>query len=236
MRVIYDLGAHNGDDVTYYLKKAERVVAVEADPALAEEMRERFAKEIAAGRLVIENYVVTTTSSGGEVPFYVHQGHSVLSQAARPDDTQMGVFKELRLPTKRIMDIVGANGAPYYIKIDLEGLDGPVLRELFAHGVFPPYLSAESHGIDIFCILVASGMYPSFKLMDGQSVGAVYSGRDVETDGGRVHHHFPGHCAGPFGNDIIGPWESAETFFKTLADAGLGWKDIHVSRLDAPER
>jgi hypothetical protein len=32
MKIIYDLGANNGDDIPYYLLKADTVVAVEANP------------------------------------------------------------------------------------------------------------------------------------------------------------------------------------------------------------
>lgn len=33
--LIFDIGANNGDDTAFYLKKGFRVVAIEADPALA---------------------------------------------------------------------------------------------------------------------------------------------------------------------------------------------------------
>jgi hypothetical protein len=39
--VIYDFGANNGDDIPYYLKKAELVVAVEANPSLCQKIEER---------------------------------------------------------------------------------------------------------------------------------------------------------------------------------------------------
>jgi hypothetical protein len=35
-KVIHDIGANNGDDIPYYLKKADIVVAVEADPVLCD--------------------------------------------------------------------------------------------------------------------------------------------------------------------------------------------------------
>jgi len=35
--IIYDVGMNNGDDCEYYLTKGYRVVAVEANPALASE-------------------------------------------------------------------------------------------------------------------------------------------------------------------------------------------------------
>ena len=50
--VIYDFRANNGDDVDYCLLKADKVVAVEANPTLANLIRERFADAIATDRLV----------------------------------------------------------------------------------------------------------------------------------------------------------------------------------------
>ncbi len=41
-KIIYDFGANNGDDIPYYLKKAELVVAVEANPSLCQKIEERF--------------------------------------------------------------------------------------------------------------------------------------------------------------------------------------------------
>ena len=35
MKIIYDIGANNGDDIGYYLKKADQVIAVEANPDLS---------------------------------------------------------------------------------------------------------------------------------------------------------------------------------------------------------
>src|SRR5687768_15869702 len=49
--VVYDVGANNGDDSEYYLKKGHRVVAIEAHPVLAKHIRTRFAGELQNGRL-----------------------------------------------------------------------------------------------------------------------------------------------------------------------------------------
>jgi predicted RNA methylase len=40
--VIYDFGANVGSNLGYYLAKADRVVAVEANPALCRAIEERF--------------------------------------------------------------------------------------------------------------------------------------------------------------------------------------------------
>ena len=41
-RLVYDVGVHRGDDTAYYLHKGYRVVGVEADPAMADHLRDRF--------------------------------------------------------------------------------------------------------------------------------------------------------------------------------------------------
>ena len=53
---------------------------------------------------------------------------------------------------------------------------------------------------------------------------------------GKEEYSFPANSAGPFGNDIIGPWISSENFFHLLAHKGLGWKDIHCSSIDIAEK
>jgi hypothetical protein len=53
--LIYDIGMHNGNDTAYYLFRGFRVVGVEANPLLVEQVRERFAAEIASNRLTVLN-------------------------------------------------------------------------------------------------------------------------------------------------------------------------------------
>jgi FkbM family methyltransferase len=235
MRVIYDVGSNNGDDIPYYLLKSDLVVAVEANPALAEGIRRRFSGAISSGNLIVENIVITV-AEGGQVPFYLHKSRHFLSQFGRPADNIIEQFEETSLPSKSLMNILDTYGSPLYIKIDVEGYDQKLLAELFKNRVFPAYLSAESHSIEVFSQLVANGGYTAFKLVDGASIPVVYNAYPVATRQGPVEHSFPFHSAGPFGNDIIGPWERPETFFYTLAQAGLGWKDIHVSNVDVAER
>jgi FkbM family methyltransferase len=236
MRVIYDVGSNNGDDIPYYLHKADLVVAIEANPALAEGIRRRFPNAINAGNLVVENIVITVADGDQNVPFYLHKSRHFLSQFGRPADNILEQFDEIYLPSKSLMKILSTYGSPLYIKIDVEGYDQKLLEELFRNRVFPAYLSAESHSIEVFAQFVANGGYTAFKLVDGASIPVVYNAHPVSGVKGVVEHSFPFHSAGPFGNDIIGPWERPETFFYTLAQAGLGWKDIHVSNVDVAER
>jgi FkbM family methyltransferase len=233
--IIYDVGSNNGDDIPYYLLKSDLVVAIEANPGLCDVIRRRFASEIQAGRLVVENCVVTADAHA-PVDFYLHKTSHVLSQMPEPDEGRRHLFNRVELPGVPIHHLIERHGHPHYVKIDLEHLDAAILNALFDRGIFPDYLSAESHSVDVFSLLVARGGYDSFKLVDGHTVPKVYGDRAIESIHGNPvsHYAFPVHSAGPFGPDVDGDWMSAEAFFRYLAIQGMGWKDVHATRCHAP--
>jgi len=235
--VIYDIGANNGDDIPYYLMKADLVVAVEANPTLCTQMRQRFAAAIQANHLVIENCVAIDSAQAEEVDFYLHNSEHVLSQLIAPSPQDRADFSRCRLPARPISDLIAQYGSPHYIKIDIEGFDAPLLRAIFAGGVPPPYISAECQNIEVFQVLLEKGGYRAFKLVEGQTVSAVYSKRQISClrSPQSVEYSFPYHSAGPFGNDVDGNWMTPENFMKLLAFSGLGWKDIHATRIDAAD-
>jgi FkbM family methyltransferase len=235
MKIIYDVGANNGDDIPYYLHKADFVVAIEANPVLSGAIIERFPTEVSAGRLVVESCAVTVDSTEAAVPFYIHKRYHVQSQVPRPPDDQIGEFEKIDVPSKSLISIINNYGTPHYIKIDVERYDKILLKGLFRHAIFPAYVSAESHEIEVFATFVSYGGYKAFKLVDGPTIPHVYGHHKISTIFGPIDYSFPDHSAGPFGNDIEGQWLTASTFFKVLADAGLGWKDIHVSNVDLPQ-
>lgn len=234
-RIIFDFGANNGDDIPYYLLKADRVVAVEANPVLADQIRIRFADAIAGGRLVVESCALTVEASAPAVPFYVHRTNHVLSQFPEPGGPGRAQFDRITVPAVNVVELIRRYGAPHYVKIDIEHYDQAILRALFLNGVTPPYISAESHSIDVFAMLVALGGYQAFKLVDGRSVPTRYRNAAIRTLAGEARYDFPEHSAGPFGEDVAGPWMTRNNFFRVLAFAGLGWRDIHASRVDAPD-
>jgi len=227
-KVIYDFGANNGDNIEYYLKKCDILVAVEANPILCEIIESRFGDEISNGCLVVENCVLTDDSNSGDVFFYRHKTNHVLSQYPAP--VNIDKFEKIVLPSKSVIDIIRKYGDPYYIKIDIEHYDEKILESLFSHGIMPEFISAESHTINIFCLLVGLGNYRAFKLVDGPTVSKVYSKHTIVTiDNHTVVHSFPHHSAGPFGDDIQGEWLTSDRLFSKLSSEGLGWKDIHAS-------
>jgi FkbM family methyltransferase len=234
-KVIYDFGSNNGDDLPYYLKRSDLVIAVEANPTLCDQIRTRFAEEIGKGRLIVENCVLTVDQDGTNVPFYVHRTDHVLSQFPEPAPKALADFERMWLPSKNVVGLIRKHGEPYYIKIDIEHYDQVILRALFENGIRPPFISSESHSIEIFALLLTLGGYGSFNLVDGRSIPLRYSDHTIRTTQGPEQYTFPRHSAGPFGDDIKGPWLPAESFFTLLALEGLGWKDIHASTLIAPD-
>lgn len=237
MKVIYDIGANNGDDIPYYLIKADLVVAVEANPGLCEQMTSRFSCEIRNDRLVVVNCVVTDTNVSGGINFYIHKSNHVLSQVAPPCPRDADCFDEVVLPALPIIDLVRKYGDPHYIKIDIEGCDAKILRSLFNEGVTPPFISAEAHSAEIFALLVSCGGYSAFKLVDGGSVAKQYARRLIfqSTTRDQVPYSFPYHSAGPYGDDIDGKWMTTENFMRRLAFEGFGWKDIHATNMVAAD-
>lgn len=228
--VIYDFGMNNGDDVEYYLLKADRVVGVEANPFLCDFVLKRFSSEIETGRLTVLNVALSDCDSNKPLTFYVHNHNHVLSQLPMPAPHLLNEFTPIQVACRTPASIITEYGDPRYVKIDVEHFDAQVLQNLFAADIYPPEISAESHSIQIFSQFVVNG-YNSFSLVEGSTVTRDYGNARIATaDGPRVFR-FRSHSAGPFGEDIRSPWEDADTFFHTLAIAGLGWKDIHASRV-----
>lgn len=227
--IIYDFGANNGDDIPYYLKKADLVVAVEANPSLCQVIGERFAGEIAAGRLRVENCVLVSPGSPQEVHFYLHKRRHVLGQFPEPDPSVAHDYTRILLPSQSAVEVIRKHGDPYYIKIDIEGCEEAILTDLFHGGIRPPFISAESHSIVAFASLVSLGRYRAFKLVDGASVAKKYRNHPIAVNGASELYSFPPHSAGPFGGDIAGGWMNADDMFALLAAEGLGWKDIHAT-------
>lgn len=137
-----------------------------------------------------------------------------------------------------IGQLIRKHGEPYYIKIDIEGYDEAILGVLADLAIKPPYISAESHTLGVLKILSNRIGYKSFKLVNSQSVGKVYATRRIFSpiEAKTIKHSFPNHSAGPFGDDIYGPWLNKDSLLKILAMQGLGWKDIHATTVQAPQQ
>jgi|SRR5579884_2021973 len=193
---------NNGDDTEYYIKKGYRVVAVEANPSLCEHARIKFEQAIKLHRLFIHNVAVWTEY--GRRSFFVNQKNDHWSSLdpgwARRDDTSC---HEIVMDCVPLSHLIALHGVPLYLKIDIEGVDELVVRQLQGQEYLPLYVSMEDcrFGYEYMKALNDLG-YTDFKLLDQGGLGSL-------TDAS-IGHRFRLGSSGPFGEDIPGPWLSYE--------------------------
>jgi FkbM family methyltransferase len=230
--VIFDFGANHGEDIDYYLSRASKVIAVEADPNLAVIIRDRFEKEIIQGRLVLVNKVITTSDSE-VVTFYLHKTNPGLNQFERPSEEKLSNFNLVDLEAVNIIELVkqfaDRESPPKYCKIDLEGFDFFVLNALFENEIFPVYLSAECHSLDIVKLIISTNRYEAFNLIEGQNVPKLQWAKNPNSITESLIQ-FEAFSAGPFGNDIKKNWLTERSIVVQMRLVGPGWKDLHAVR------
>ena len=234
MTTIYDLGANTGLNIPYFLLKAEKVVAVEANATLAKVMEERFASEVASGRLVVVNRAVTSHkgAASGHAPFYSYRGEKETghqwSSLERPA-MRTTEFVEVDVQLTHPEEIFGTYGEPHYVKIDIENHDVVVLRDILARRQPPPYLSVEAHDPRVLGLLLLEEELTGFKIVRGKHVSEDFADLLISTKDGPRRLSFPHHSAGPFGDDIPGPWIDRSTLVQHYGHLGPGWLDIHAT-------
>jgi FkbM family methyltransferase len=109
--LVYDVGMHNGDDTAFYLARGFRVIAVEANPAMAAAAGSRFRSEIESKRLTILN--VAIAEQRGEAEFWVSEIHSCLSSFDRNLAGRNGEpHHSIMVPCERLDAILAKYGIP----------------------------------------------------------------------------------------------------------------------------
>lgn len=158
--LIYDVGMHNGDDTAYYLHRGYEVVAVEADPDLAEEGRHRFAQEIAEGRLKIENCAIAEQE--GEADFFICESKRIWNSFDKDSASREGrSCQAVKVRTRPLRHLLLEHGVPFYLKLDIEGFDQLAASDISIEDA-PAYISMEVGSVDDFYLLRAKG-YQEFK-------------------------------------------------------------------------
>ena len=140
--LIYDVGMHNGDDTAFYLHQGFRVVAIEANPQLADLAGRRFSGEIESGRLTILNVGIAERAGTGT--FWVCDDVSVWSSFHEKLTSREGKkHHSIEIPTRRFCEILEEYGIPFYLKVDIEGSDYLCLRDLVGRPL-PRFISVEA--------------------------------------------------------------------------------------------
>jgi FkbM family methyltransferase len=209
---IFDIGCNNGDDTDFYLKKGFKVVAVDADKSMCEMVSNRFQREIAAGNCVVVHGAFT--ESGEAVSFYICDQKPDWS-SCDPYFVKIGreqgeTFREVVVPPVRLRDLVASHGLPYYLKIDIEGMDIVPLRSLLDEAEKPTYVSLEvpdhdlALGLEQLVLLNRLGYTKYYFFNQGlrHRIKAPQPSRE-----GRFAEFHPDYfTTGLFGRDIDGEW------------------------------
>jgi FkbM family methyltransferase len=141
-QLIFDIGMHEGQDSRYYLSKGYRVVAVDADARLIERARELFADAVRTGRLTLVNCAVAAAQ--GELEFHLSEESGWNSLKQTIANRHHKLKATVRVPARRLADILTEYGVPVYCKIDVEGYDVVCLTTLAHTPELPRFISVEA--------------------------------------------------------------------------------------------
>ena len=231
-KVLMDFGANKGQNINYYLLKADIVVCVEANPELAKEIRKKYSAHIRNNKLFIENVVVTKRKNDGKLTnFYINKNDD-LSSNIKPKNSKD--FHLVKVQSKSVNEILvkylTKNRIFYYAKFDLEGYDAVVINSMLRGGFFPENISTEVHTRESLEAIFHSGKYTGYKLQEGNKVSQ-YVSLPIKTKDKTKAVKFVAHSAGPMGEDIPSPWLTEKSIRNKLRVEGLGWKDVHATLL-----
>lgn len=238
--LIFDFGFHNGDDTDFYLAKGYRVVAVEANTNLYLDGKKRFAKELDNGRLCLINKAISQEK--GEISFYVHPTNTDWSSCYHHIVTSDGSQPQLiKVETTTLHDLYRQYGVPHYMKVDIEGADVFVAKQVAEYEAKPEYISFETSRRDfagLFSYLYVSG-FSNFQLINQMNNNGLQV--EVKTFFNEViNYKFTRYSSGLFGEDLKeDKWRSFEevlsNYIKYMElkkidnkELGLGWVDVHA--------
>jgi len=209
---------HTGNDAEFYLKKGFRVIGIEADPLLADQTAKRLAHFLATKQLTILNLAIHTFD--GETEFYVNRSHddwgTLSKEFVKRNETRFGSKHEtIRVRCSRFENILEIHGIPYYLKIDIEGVDHLCLQALLSQKTRPAFISIEADltSFDKACAqltLLWNLGYHQFKIIN-QSLNHRIKCPNPPREGLYVDHSFSGLSSGTFGEETAGSWLDMET-------------------------
>jgi FkbM family methyltransferase len=211
--LIYDVGGHMGEDTDFYLRKGFKVVAIEANPVLAERLKDRFKTNLSDGSLVLIDAAIAENT--GEVDFYVNQSLSVWGTirpawAERNAAVEGSLSKLIKVKATSFPEVLSKHGVPYYLKIDIEGADLLCLEGLIEKPDKPKFVSIESEKRSWHALLHEFEMfnklgYSRFKIVDQAHID-LQKPPNPAAEGSYVEYSFEPGSSGLFGEELPGKW------------------------------
>lgn len=250
MRTVFDIGMYDGADTAYYLQSGYEVVAVEANPELVQHATEKFANEIASGQLICINAAISTSRDPVEL---VLSGGDPGSSSVFGDRVAHKLpIGSITVPGMTMQDLLSCYGAPFYVKVDIEGADRLCVLSLTSKNR-PEYLSFEV-GDDVEELVEHARKigFGQFKIVSQTSFRELANheclyDRIIQrvvrelgyADYRRIRRagrfFVSGHSSGPGPWESDGKWYSADKTLSRWRQAQVtgtlsGWYDIHTTR------
>jgi FkbM family methyltransferase len=222
--LIYDIGLHRGEDSEFYLKKGFRVVGVDADPEHCKVARRRLGQFVSSGQLKIVN--VAISDRPGKATFFKSEKSDWGTLVAAWDQSNQAhgfSSRKLTVDCVTLADLIRDHGDPYFIKIDIEGMDRAALASLAGAPALPKYISVEiayPHDPSFrnaradFEALSALG-YDRFKIVPQHRVETQVPPRPPR-EGDYVDYRFEFGSSGLFGEESPGEWLSAKAALRNF--------------------
>lgn len=245
MKTIFDIGMYDGADTTYYLECGYRVIAVEANPELTQQVQQTYADQIASGQLTCINAAISPNGDPVELNLSGKDlGSSTLFGERIAHKVPMG---SVTVPGVTLEHLIEKYGIPDYLKVDIEGADRLCILPLTSE-TRPAFLSFEiGDDVDELLAHTAKIGYSRFKIINQNSFREIknlqclydrvayrlmrymgYARPQLIKRAGRFFT--PGHSSGPVPWRSDGRWRSADETRSLLRTSELpGWFDIHAT-------
>ena len=237
--LIYDLGFHNGDDTGFTLPKVSGWWRLKLPPDWLKQGLRRYCTDVKNGRLILLNKAISETS--GKVDFFVHptkpEWSSCLLSMAESDGSSS---VRVSVDSTNLHELFHEYGVPHYLKVDVEGCDLFVAKQLSEGKLKPKFVLKRL--AEITPVYSPIYMYQGtlrFQLIN-QINNPIRSSPVTVHEGKDVDFRFCEFSSGYFGDDL--PKEKWLTFdelitryikYKELkqldnVELGLGWLDVHA--------
>ena len=120
--LIYDVGVNDGADFAYYLSLGFRVLGIEANPALANRLKDRFSREIEEQRYILLNVGIAATEE--QLDFWVSdvsEWSSFNREIASRNNTP---HRAVSVPTRRFASVAGNSELRSIARLILKAMTG----------------------------------------------------------------------------------------------------------------
>ena len=228
MKIIFDIGCNEGQNIEYFLNKADYVVGIEANPFLINNIRKKF-KRFKKKKTFFRKYCFIRKKI--LILFFILIKKNYLSQLEKPKNILD--YKKIDIKTKVASQIIKKYLKKLklknieFIKIDIETSSEKVFEDLLRNNILPKFLSIEAQSPKILELILKSP-YKSFKFLNGKDIGTKLKKLNIiDKNDNKIKFDFKIHSAGPYGKDIPGRYYEKSSLVNYFINNGFGWKDVN---------